>query len=199
MALFFIGGSQRSGTTMLQTILCQDESVNPLIQEPKYFRHLISAYKFGKDSFKGETRDYFTDMAEYTAFNTRIVRSFLKQTRALFPGTKHLVLREPHLTMLFPELAELLPAARFICVVRDPRDVIASMIEVGQRLDHPSLNQDVMARLFRSRDMAAISRHFLSFYKPVLRCRQPGFRRRLHFLRYEELVKNSDTERIDGS
>lgn len=173
---------------MLQTVLCQEATVNPLIQEAKYLRHLVGAYQFGKQHFKTETRDYFRDFEAYLNFNRRIVRAFMKQLSSQFPEARHLVLREPHLTMLFPELAQLLTGARFVCVVRDPRDTIASMIEVGKKLKDGQISQDAMARLFTSGDMKAISRHYLSFYQPVLRLTQPEFQRRVLMIRYEDLV-----------
>lgn len=188
MSVIFVGGSQRGGTTLLQTLLCQDRTVNPLIQEAKYFRHLVAAYRFGRGQFDVETKDYFRDLDDYVAFNRSMVRTFLKHTLELFPGRKHLVLREPHLTMLFPELAELLPKAAFLCVVRDPRDVVASMIDVGGKLKQQGAS-DAMARLFGSRDIPQICAHFLSFYEPLFKSKVPGFRDRLLFLRYEDLVR----------
>ncbi|MBI1733486.1 MAG: sulfotransferase [Gammaproteobacteria bacterium] len=193
MSWIFVGGTQRGGTTLLQTLLCQDAEANPLIQEAKYLRHLVAAYRFGKSQFENETRDYFRDADGYLAFNKKVMRSFLENTLALFPGRKHLVLREPHLTMLFPELAELLPRARFLCLIRDPRDVIASMIEVGRKLKTQGMTGDSMARLFIGRDMEQLSRHVLSFYEPVFRARRT-LRDRLGFLRYEDLVRQPEAQ-----
>jgi hypothetical protein len=192
MRTIFVGGSQRSGTTLLQTILCASGATNPMIGEAKYFRQLVQAYVFGKRQFASETRDYFKDPEELRAFHGGLVQAFLEHTRARFAGAQHLVLKEPHLTMLFPEIAELLPEARFVCVVRDPRDVIASMIEVGRKLAAEGIADDAMGRLFVRRDMAALSRHFLSFYVPALRSASPGFMERCLFLRYEDLVQKPE-------
>jgi hypothetical protein len=194
MSWIFVGGSQRGGTTLLQTLLCQDAEANPLIQEAKYLRHLVAAYRFGKSQFQLETRDYFRDADSYLAFNRKLIRAFLDNTLSLFPGRKHLVLREPHLTMLFPELAELLPKARFLCVMRDPRDVIASMIEVGKKLQAQGTATDAMARLFIGRNMDQLSQHVMSFYEPVFRNRAKGLRERIHFLRYEDLVREPEQQ-----
>jgi hypothetical protein len=49
-----------------------------------------------------------------------------------------------------------------------------------------------MARLFNSRDIAAISRHYLSFYVPAFSAKVPGFRKRLHVVRYENLVADPE-------
>ncbi len=194
MSWIFVGGSQRGGTTLLQTLLCQDAEANPLIQEAKYLRHLVAAYRFGKLQFQLETKDYFRDAENYLAFNRKLIRAFLDNTLSLFPGRKHLVLREPHLTMLFPELGELLPKARFLCVMRDPRDVIASMIEVGKKLKAQGKDTDAMARMFIGRDMTQLSQHVMSFYDPVFRSRDPALRQRIHFLRYEDLVQNPEQQ-----
>lgn len=189
MSYYFVGGSQRSGTTLLQTILCQDEAVNPLVPEAKYLRHLVAAYRFGKQTFGAETRAYFRDLQGYVLFNRNVVSLMLEQTRALYAGATHLCLREPHLTQYFPELYELLPDARFVCIVRDPRDVIASMVEVGARLARDGMAADAMARLFTSRRMSDLSAHYLSFYAPIVRYNVEGFRARCPFIRYEDLVE----------
>jgi len=189
MTTYFVGGSQRSGTTLLQTILCQDQAVNPLIAEAKYLRHLLAAYRFGKQNFAHETKDYFADLAAYRLFNGHVVGAFLEQVRARFAGACHLVLREPHLTLFFPELAELIADCRFLCVVRDPRDIVASMIEVGARLAAGESRGDAMTRLFASRDIGAIAAHALSFYAPLLHANQPALRERTTFVRYEDLVQ----------
>ena len=40
----FIGGSARSGTTLLQNILCTSKETNPLIPESAPFRFLAESY-----------------------------------------------------------------------------------------------------------------------------------------------------------
>ena len=190
MTTFYVGGSQRSGTTLLQTILCQDGSTNPLIHEAKYFRHLLAAYRFGKRAFTGETCDYFRDLEDYRAFNAHLMMEALTKFSQMFPEARHLVLREPHLTIFFPVLHELLPDSRFLLIVRDPRDVVASMLRVGEKLAGQGQQEDGMARLFNSRNMPAIAAHYLSFYGPALSYNDPDYRRALLVLRYEDLVQS---------
>ena len=78
--------------------------------------------------------------------------------------------------------------------MRDPRDVIASMIEVGKKLKAQGTATDAMARLFIGRNMDQLSQHVMSFYEPVFRNRASGLRERIHFLRYEDLVQEPDQQ-----
>ena len=73
MTCVFIGGSQRTGTTLFQSILCKDIDTNPMIHETKYFRQLVQAYVFGKRQFKAETLDYFENPDELTQFHSGLM------------------------------------------------------------------------------------------------------------------------------
>jgi hypothetical protein len=188
MATVFVGGSQRSGTTLVQTILCRSSGANPMVGEVKYLRQMVQAYAFGKRMFGSETNDYFDNPEELRRFHGGLLESFLAHARARFKSS-HLVLKEPHLTMVFPELAELVPEARFVCVVRDPRDVIASMIEVGQKLAASGIKNEAMADTFARRNMREMCKHYLSFYLPALRSASAEFMARSLFLRYEDLAQ----------
>lgn len=189
MSVVFVGGCQRTGTSMLHTLLCQDDSVNPPINEAKYLQTLVLAYHIGLADFEAKTRDYFGDRDAFRRFHGGVVGQFLERVRSRFPGRDHLCLKEPHLTMLFPDVATLVPEARFVCIVRDPRDVIASMIRVGERL-HATGVDDAMGRVFLSRDIESMVAYLHSFYAPSAGCTLPGFRERCAFLRYEDLVRD---------
>lgn len=56
---------------------------------------------------------------------------FVRRFRADFSRD---VVKDPHLTFLYPQLAERFPRARFVMVIRDPRDNIRSILN---RLDLP--------------------------------------------------------------
>ncbi|MBT4426023.1 MAG: sulfotransferase [Rhodospirillaceae bacterium] len=183
MTYFFVGGSQRSGTTVLQSVLCADAETNPMIHEASYFRAMIEAYQRGKAIVDSQAGHYFTDRNDLCRFNASWVEAFLKMTLERYPPAKHLVLKEPHLTILFPEIFELAPDSRFIVIVRDPRDVIASMLTVGERL----AQQGVESK-FAKRDVAELVNVYKSFYAPCMNYRSEDFRQQILLLRYEQLV-----------
>ncbi|ROT99262.1 sulfotransferase [Marinobacter sp. R17] len=192
MKLCFVGGSQRSGTTMLQRLLCSHPSANEKVKEASYLRTLMAAYKFGRDDFENDTRDYFGDIGFFRQFNRTLVESVLLNVADLQNQHRDdpidtVIVKEPHLTMYFPELHELLPESVFILIARDPRDIIASMIEVGEKL-----RKQGQKHFFQSRDIKQLSQHMKSFYAPSLNHTDPAFRQSLVTLKYEELV--SDVE-----
>ncbi len=51
MSVFFVGGINRSGTTLFQSILCSDSDTNPLIHEASYLRSIVDAYISGQQKF----------------------------------------------------------------------------------------------------------------------------------------------------
>ena len=95
MTVFFVGGSPRSGTTLLAQVLCQAEKTNPPIQEAQYFTQLIKAYQTGKTSAKETIKDYFFDDQDFQQFNFDLVTRFFEQIKKRFPQTETIVLKDP--------------------------------------------------------------------------------------------------------
>jgi len=186
MATFFVGGSQRAGTTLLQQLLCQDKTVNPMTREASYFRVLVQAYQYGKHDFTHDTRYYFDTPGELLDFHRKIIAGFIEHARGRFPGVSGLVLKDPLLTMYFPEVSELLDDALFIIILRDPRDVIASMVRVGDKLA-----AEGESHFFQQRDMKLLSSHYKKFYIPALTCKAVEFKKRLLVIKYEDLVSHT--------
>jgi|SaaInlStandDraft_3_1057020.scaffolds.fasta_scaffold06390_4 protein-tyrosine sulfotransferase len=192
MKSIFIGGSQRSGTTMLQLLLCQCEQVNPMIHEAQILYAYVQAYRIGKSRFNIDGKDYFRDENAYLEFNRRWFEDFIESISGMYSGLQYLVLKNPRLTRNFVELAELNDDMLFIVIVRDPRDVIASMIQVGHRL-YKYDQSDTQAQLYMSRNISEMSKFFLSFYLPLFTEQASEMRSRLRIIRYENLVQNTSS------
>lgn len=183
MSYIFIGGSQRTGTSLLQQLLCQLPGTNPYVYESSYLRMLVSCYTEAREGFSLNHASYFGDPEGLREFNSGVVNAFLQYSAARLGHCDHLVLKEPHLTLFWPELFELVPEAMFIGMMRDPRDAIASMVEVGQR--QKKLGQQYE---FTNRNVAKLCDSFLSFYGPAFGSECQEFRARLAIVHYEKLV-----------
>lgn len=186
MRYIFAGGSQRSGTTLLQKFLCLDSATTPKLAEASYLRMLLQAYAQGKQDFDHDTQSYFAKLEDFRHFNAGIVYSFLNRTIAQYPGASSLVLKEPHLTQLFPLIFELVHEALFLISMRDPRDIMASMIDVGKRMQ-----QQGQQHFFQQRDIEYLSNYIKTFYAPTLNNQDQAYRNRCFIFRYEDLINNT--------
>lgn len=183
MAYIFVGGSQRTGTSIAQQMLCQLPSANPYVYEASFLRLLVSCYTEPRNNFNNNHASYFEDVQSLRRFCSGVVHAFLENAQRRLNNCEHLILKEPHLTLYWPYLYELVPKAKFLMMVRDPRDAIASMVSVGER--QKALGQKY---LFADRDIPQMCNHFLSFYKPAFGVETEAFRNQLAVVHYEELV-----------
>ena len=99
-----------------------------------------------------------------------------------------LILKHPDLTGFFPLLAKWFDEARFVVNVRDPRDTIASMVEVGarHRADGAVTPQSRMGR-----DMKKRSNFYLKYYARFLAGGKDLMRKSL-VVRYEDLMGETE-------
>ena len=190
MKNIFIGGSQRSGTTLLQLLLCQCDQVNPMIHEAHTLFHYVQAYRLGKNRFGSEGKDYFPSESAFLNFNRQWFKDFIHSVSGMYSDTQFLVLKNPHLTRYFVELSELSDDMLFIVIVRDPRDVIASLIQVGKRLNQQDYSS-TGAQPYLTRDITRMSENLLSTYLPLFTEQARAMRARLRIIRYENLVQNT--------
>jgi len=184
LRFLFVGGGQRSGTTVLYRLLCADERVNCLLPEASYLRTLVQSYALALQDFEHDTCGFFRDSDDLRSFHSGIVHLFLHRTLAQHPGADVLALKEPHLTPLFPALYQLVAESCFVLSARDPRDTIASMVSVGTRM-----REQGQSHFFQQRDMQQLANHLKSFYAPVLNATDPALRERVLVVRYESLVR----------
>ncbi|WP_457651486.1 sulfotransferase [Rhodocaloribacter sp.] len=189
--VFFVGGGARTGTTLMQILLSQAETTNDMAPEAHYLRCLIASYRLAKNSLTHQIPQFFDDADDFRTFNAGIIERFVTRTRRRFSDARHLVLKDPEMTKSFPDLFELMPAARFICMVRDPRDVVASLLRVGEKMLAKGRN-DFVAAATRARDVGRLCRYFTGFYAPLWPERDERFWERTLFVRYEDLVTNPE-------
>jgi hypothetical protein len=182
-----VAGCMRSGTTILESLICTTEATNPVIHECDFIIELAALYRRNKEAFAERSLgEYFGSDAQFDQYMREMVTRFLDIARMRYHPAVSLVLKNPELTPLLPALHQLRPDARLFVSIRDPRDTIASMVEVAARLSKRGQKLYVVGD---GRDIAAAARYFSAVYAPVLAARDanPIFADALLLVRYEDL------------
>lgn len=187
MRFVFVGGAQRAGTSLLHSIVCSTRATPPPVAEDGTVRYLAMAYEDTIRRFDQHAGHFFPDRNEAARFYRRLILQYLEQVARRWPDASHLVLKQPLLTPHFPSLARLLPKAGFVIAMRDPRDIVASLLEVAEResaeLGTPSP---------RKRP-GPFAHHALRFYDPLLKAFGPRDGKRWVWVRYEEMVRDPES------
>lgn len=193
--LFFIVGTGRSGTTLLQAML----SCHPRLHIPpetQYFSRFDPALHFADPLHAADTDAYIrrvtTDpwwitlglpeaaLREALAASRASHDLFRWLLRALSPGiTKpRFAEKTPHHEKYAKRIVELFPDAQFIHVVRDPRDTVASLRKEDWWCD---------------KSVLMTARHCRRVYERMRHMERGLGPSRVHRVRYESLVAEPES------
>lgn len=186
MKLLLVGGCQRSGTSLAQTILCSSPLSNPMIKEAEHLRRFIESYQYGKVIFDQKTCDYFKDKDEFMAIYVSFVQQYMRKIGHNIGSYQWYILKDPLFSKLCVEIKELLPQSCFLCLVRDPRDTIASLLEVNRKWKEK--NKTVIF----PRDMNYLCNLYLSYYNTIPADYRQQWEGRLQLIKYEDMVMHPD-------
>ncbi len=176
---------------MMHQILsaCAETASNVTVSEAKFLEHYLQAYRLGKSSYASDLEAFFGESREFASLNREILLTLLRAAHDHL-GARCLLLKWPFVTPYGPELMELLPAVRMILMVRDPRDIVASLIKVGLRMEAGGKENP-----FGRTSLEKTIRYFHDCYRPVYPLLEiPEKKRRIHVVRYEDLVSNTAVE-----
>lgn len=180
----------RSGTSVLQAVLCSTEETNPHIHEAQFLTQLVRLYIYARSSFNRYLCHYVENLEELKTFHVDLIERFLDRTLQRYHPASHLALKNPEMTPLFPEIGELVDNAKFVVVVRDPRDTIASMRSVAKRQSAQGQVTN-LTRMAESADKLAARYNW--YYAPVIEISDPAFIGRRIIVRLEDLVQDTDS------
>ena len=188
--LLFVGGCPRSGTTLVKRIL---DAHSQIYCGPEFGQlpNLCGQYATMQKGIRAERISAYATEAELQAAFREFILRFA-QTPLKKSGKRYFAEKTPDNLLVFYTLFELFPEARFIHVVRNPLDVVASYLKVGRRGDKES----VQFPQFHSAHFAA--RTWLKKVNTLWGHKDgfddPAFRKNYLEIKYEDLVRQPETE-----
>jgi hypothetical protein len=178
MRLILIGGAQRSGTTLMQTLLA-NAAESPILPEAHILSDILASYKRAKE-FGKKTHFFYPSDDDLRAFFQSFADRHIADVVAAAKPRDVLVLKDPHFAQTMDEASVLLPGAVRIVCLRDPRDIAASFIQIGQR------QSSAKPTKYEKRDISYISHKILGSYRLMTESVEPN----AFIVRYEELAAN---------
>jgi sulfotransferase family protein len=184
----FVGGAMRTGTSLLQSVLCGAPESNDMMYECIYLREQLRMYATWIQQSERGLSDFFDGKKGLTEFTKQLVFNLIDLTHKQQLEPQHLVMKNPEITMYFSVLMEFMPETKYVVAVRDPKDVVASMIEVARKQKERAHGSNMVAA---GRNMQKLTGLYLSYYNDLLKSR-PKHNGRVMFIRYEDLVTKYD-------
>lgn len=184
--LIFIAGAPRSGTTLVQNMVdCHPQ----IYAGPEFGRipNIIALRRALAGSVKRGRIDDFCNLSDIDeAIGSLIERLLLPAAER--NRCRYMCEKTPWNILAFPDLLSILPKARFVHVVRDPRAVVASMLEVGRRSDRLNLPAPDFTR-----DIGLAVRYVETCFNIGARIQQEE-PNRVYVLKFEDWVSDPEVQ-----
>lgn len=180
--LIVVCGPPRSGTTWLNRELCNIPTAFPFLPECSLLTKQVELYNLTLHySDPQRFQAYFATQQNLLSYFRANVARLVDQVAILNqkPGAKTLVLKDPCLCLYLEDIKDVLPSHKLIVLVRDPRDVLASM-------------KNVAARKKQKWNMEMAANELLNYYNQI-RNHQRCADKNSIFLRYEDIVVGKTT------
>lgn len=182
----FIGGVGRSGTTLLRVILDSHSNI-ACGPELKVFAQLVMTWHNIEERYKNSLLDYGISSNDTKEIFSEMMYQFLEKYR-IKQNKNRIAEKSPNNVVLFSHLHYLFPKSPLIHVIRDGRDVIASLLTMDW-LDHegkpvPYTKDPKQAALYW-RDVVKLGRNFQNYSQSN---RESYFE-----IKYEDLINSPET------
>ena len=119
MQLILVGGAQRSGTTLLQTLLV-NALQSPNLPEAHILSDILAAYKRAKE-FGNKTGYFYATDDDLRAFFQSFAERHVADIVAKAKPSAALLLKDPNFIQVLDEAEDLFPRSVRIVCMRDPQ------------------------------------------------------------------------------
>lgn len=182
-------GSMRSGTTIIHKSLCQGENTNPYISESWFLVDLLRLYHWGLERYEIRHSDQFGAVDNFQNLIQHNINYYISAVSIKYQDPEVLFLKHPELSYYALDLILAIKDLKFIVIVRDPRDVIASIYKVKER----HIKSKIVTPQTQTQDIEAHCKNYLNYYKEIFK-HQKFINKRIIFVKYEDFILNTESE-----
>lgn len=192
MKFIFVGGCGRSGTTMVQKLLTRHSKISGG-PEFTFTKAIAELYKEMSHSFFLDYEKSYYDIHELRKKFQEFYSSYFKRVAQDKPEAIFISEKTPTNIRVAEILLELFPDSLFINVVRDGRDVLLSHQEVAAR--YRAKGEKYQEKAFTTPRISMLWNTCVDLYFKLKE--KPELSARTHSLKFEELVRNPDSQLED--
>ncbi|MEM6334682.1 MAG: sulfotransferase [Planctomycetota bacterium] len=128
-----VTGARRSGTTLMQQVLCSAPTASPQFAEARVIAKLLELYDWGIEAYERNNQWYFNGQDDFADFVQQGVDRVLANLRGRFPDAHTMVLKAPAFHDCLEAAARFIPDSRCVICLRNPFDQTLSEHEVELR------------------------------------------------------------------
>jgi len=181
--LTFCIGAPRSGTTLLSSLLSEGPTAFPMLPECTFITRVIQYYHdLVSFSDKARFQAYAVSNEHLATILEPSIEKFVLTAHSHFKNLSHrnLILKDPDLSIYVDYISYFFENPKVVCMIRDPRDVIASFLEVRNRQGAKETLNSLVALVY-------------NYYWRVSQSAmaQQG---KIHFVRFERIVDLDEHE-----
>lgn len=159
-----VSGSRRSGTTLMQQVLCSAPTATPQIGEARILVKLLELHDWGVETFDRVGQWYFDGSDDFDGFIQQSVDRVLDNVRRRFPDAATLVLKAPAFYGCLDAADRFLPGSRYVFCLRNPFDQALSEHEVEGRQAASGRRRG----RGETRDFRKLAKAYVRHYDPIL-------------------------------
>ena len=181
--LVIVTGCKRSGTTLLHRTISTSPDTGPMLAPARYITEQFDIYRRYSSKERFFIDDYFDGPGSFRAHLRHTVERILESAWSKSGKPATLVIKSVDFAYSLALVADILPEARFVVSVREPKDTVTSILKVSERHRQEGLPGG-------GRSIKRAGKVYVGSYLPILRAirfRQ-ALAERVHFVKYEDLV-----------
>ncbi len=182
--LAFICGAPRSGSTLIYNSICSSNIFNKGLTENHFIPNILKLLK--KQLFRNQKENFmhFKDNEETIKFFTNIINIYLESLYDRYQ-TNNLCLKSVLFSNESALISKVFPSAYLIFIIRDPKDIISSMLNVSKKQIKMNIQPNY------PRDMNALCSFINDHYEFVLNFENLEINPKILLIKYEDLVLNT--------